>query len=236
MKRLNPSLSRVCTRAQMHSRIFFHLHREIQIFKKHLSLFIHPRNLRRVALLIKPNFDSSALPCHSPFSRLQTSGKWYVGEISTWRAYSVLYLPSSPAFLDCPHHAFSVLYALTSILPLRKIVRKKMTKICATCKFLIHRESKNIVRVKIIDIFCVLQSYNKSIAFFSRKSSRKAKDETKLIKQRNEARTNKTLDKLFWILRLTPQDFATVIVFARRFTRSKFPNRSSDCQRGHREE
>lgn len=81
----------------------FHLHREIQIFKRHPPLppalyqpsththgSVSTYRGKGAVLLIEPNFDRSALLYHSPFSRLQTSGKWYVGEISTWRAYSVL--------------------------------------------------------------------------------------------------------------------------------------------------
>lgn len=65
---------------------------------------VPPYTGRGAVLLIEPNFDRSALLYHSPFLwPPQTSGKWYVGEISTWRAYSV---PSATSPSPCNASSF----------------------------------------------------------------------------------------------------------------------------------
>lgn len=68
---------------------------------------VPPYTGRGAVLLIEPNFDRSALLYHSPFLwPPQTSGKWYVGEISTWRAYSVPSATSpSPCNASLPHRS-----------------------------------------------------------------------------------------------------------------------------------
>lgn len=115
---------------------------------------VPPYTGRGAVLLIEPNFDRSALLYHSPFLwPPQTSGKWYVGEISTWRAYSV---PSATCPSLCnaslphrsaPHHPHPWPPTRCDA-KIRETIFKRLAKI-SIMKFI----KRKLIRVRLLDVY-----------------------------------------------------------------------------------